>query len=193
MGICFFVDYFGRVPLFRTSVIAMTVCYVVMTVGLGCYHRPDGSTDSAAANVFLVFMFLYYISYNIAFNGMLVSYSTEILPYRIRAKGLNVMFICVDLSLFFNSYVNPLALSAIQWKYYIVYCGWLLVEIVVVFKYYVETKQTVLEEIAKIFDGETAIVGGAAATEKVRHITEHDEDVEAEGVTSGADTTSKAV
>ena len=31
------------------------------------------------------------------------------------------MFLAVDLALFFNSYVNPIALEALGWKYYSVY------------------------------------------------------------------------
>jgi hypothetical protein len=41
---------------------------------------------------------------------------------------------------------------------------WLGVELVVVWKYYIETKNTPLEEIAKHFDGQDALVGGGAAT-----------------------------
>lgn len=50
---------------------------------------------------------------------MLVSYTVEILPYRIRAKGLTVMFLMVDVALFFNQWINPIALKNIHWKYYI--------------------------------------------------------------------------
>lgn len=52
---------------------------------------------------------------------MLIGYSAEILPYNIRAKGMTVMFLMVDIALFFNQYVNPVALKHIGWKYYIVY------------------------------------------------------------------------
>lgn len=47
---------------------------------------------------------------------MLVGYSAEILPYHIRAKGLTMMFLMVDIALFFNQYVNPIALKHIGWK-----------------------------------------------------------------------------
>ena len=47
-------------------------------------------------------------------------------------------------------------------------CAWLAVELLVVWKYYIETRNTPLEEIAKHFDGDAAVVGGAAATEKGR-------------------------
>lgn len=51
-------------------------------------------------------------------------------------------------------------------RYYIVYCAWLAVELAVVYFFYIETRYTPLEEIAKHFEGDEAIVGGAVATEK---------------------------
>lgn len=85
------------------------------------------------------------------------------------------MFLAVDLSLFFNQYVNPVALAHLHWKYYIFYCVWLTFELFVVWKFYIETRNTPLEEIVKHFDGENGIVGGQAATEKARVIAaEHD-------------------
>ena len=69
-----------------------------------------------------------------------------------------------------NQYVNPIAIKHIGWKYYIVYDVWIAVELIVVYFFYIETKNTPLEEIARHFDGDAAAVGGAAATEKGRII-----------------------
>jgi hypothetical protein len=80
------------------------------------------------------------------------------------------MFLAVDLALFFNSYVNPVALAALDWKYYIVYDCWLAVEFVVVHLFYIETRNTPLEETVKYFDGEQALLGGDLATEKARRL-----------------------
>lgn len=43
--------------------------------------------------------------------------------------------------------------------YYLVYVGWLIVELVTVYLFFVETKGPTLEEMAKIFDGDEAKVG----------------------------------
>ncbi|KAL2815270.1 general substrate transporter [Aspergillus cavernicola] len=169
-GICFYVDKFGRRRLFLTSCIGMIICFVATTIALARFPHGPGGSDDMAGNAVIAFIFLYYISYNIGFSGMLVSYSSEILPYRLRAKGLTLMFFCVDLSLWFNQYVNPIALQDIGWKYYIVYCVWLVFELFVVWKFYIETKETPLEEIVKYFDGDAAILGGEAATEKVTEL-----------------------
>jgi hypothetical protein len=78
------------------------------------------------------------------------------------------MFLAVDLALFFNSYVNPIALAALKWKYYIVYDAWLAIEFLVVYLFYIETRNTPLEEIVKHFDGDQALLGGDLATPKAR-------------------------
>lgn len=82
---------------------------------------------------------------------------------------MTILFLCVDAALFFNSYVNPVALDALNWKYYIVYDVWLAVELVVVYTFFIETRNTPLEEIVKYFDGDAALLGGDLATEKARH------------------------
>jgi MFS family permease len=178
VSICFFVDKIGRRPLFITSTLGMLATFVATTIGLARYSIE---ATTASANTVLVFIFLYYIMYNLGFCGLLVSYSAEIMPYRIRAKGLTVMFLCVDLSLWFNQYVNPIAIDAIQWKYYIVYCVWLVFEFFIVWRYYIETKNTALEEIVKFFDGENALLGGEAATAKSRHLIGDDQEAPATG------------
>ncbi|KAF2842908.1 hexose transporter protein [Patellaria atrata CBS 101060] len=164
---CFFVDKIGRRKLFLTSTAGMLVAFIVWTI---CSARQAETKSKAAGNAVIVMIYIYYLFYNLAWSGLLVGYTVEILPYNIRAKGMTVMFLMVDIALFFNQYVNPIALDHIHWKYYIVYCVWLGVELFVVWKYYIETRNTPLEEIAKHFDGDAAVVGGAAASEKGRHL-----------------------
>ncbi|KAK4617257.1 Lactose permease [Fulvia fulva] len=163
IGQCFIVDRVGRRTLFLVSTSGMLVAFIVWTACAGEFAKTG---VQAQGNTVIAMIYIYYIFYNLAWSGMLVSYSAEILPYNIRAKGMTLMFLMVDLALFFNQYVNPIALDGIQWKYYIVYCVWLAVELLVVYFFYIETRYTPLEEIAKHFDGDDAIVGGAVATEK---------------------------
>ncbi|KAF2795075.1 hexose transporter protein [Melanomma pulvis-pyrius CBS 109.77] len=167
---CFFVDKYGRRPLFLVSTGGMMCCFVVWTI---CSERYNATKVKANGSAVVFMIFLYYTFYNLAWSGLLVGYTVEILPFGIRAKGMCYMFAFVDIALFFNTYVNPVALEHIGWKYYIVYCVWLAAELIFVWFYYIETRNTPLEEIAKHFDGDAALVGGSAATEKGR-ILEHE-------------------
>ena len=56
---------------------------------------------------------------SIAFTPLIVSYTVEILPYPLRAKGFTIFNFTISLALIFNQYVNPIALDAIGWKYYV--------------------------------------------------------------------------
>jgi len=164
----------------------MFVVFLIWTICSAQFmmHHTKGS-----ANAVVVMIFLYYVFYNIAWSGLLVGYAVEIMPYNMRAKvtrpqcstecprltdiqGLTIMFLAIDLSLFFNQYINPIALARLTWKYYIFYDAWLLFELFIVWRFYLETRNTPLEEIVKHFDGESAILGGTAATEKSRQLAE---------------------
>jgi hypothetical protein len=165
LGMCFVIDKFGRRPLFLFATGGMLGSFCAWTV---CAAEFVKTKIVAAGDAEIFFIFLYYFFYNSAWSGLLVGYGVEILPYRLRAKGLTIMFLFVDLALFFNSYVNPVALNAMGWKYYIVYDAWLFVELVIVYIFFIETSNTPLEEIVKYFDGEDALLGGPLITEKSR-------------------------
>lgn len=86
-------------------------------------------------------------------ESLLIAYPTEILPFRTRQKGLAVFAVANGCFLIFNSFVNPIALEAIAWKYYIVYVVILAVITVVVYLFFAETKGLPLEEISDVFEG----------------------------------------
>ena len=95
-----------------------------------------------------------------------MSYTVEILPYRIRAKGLTLCFIWTSLAGIFNQYVNPIGLEALQWKFYLVYVAVLVLECLAIYFLYVETRGPALEEIAILFDGNDANVAGTILPSK---------------------------
>lgn len=77
----------------------------------------------------------------------------EIFPYQQRAKGIAIEQLAVRFAVFFNTYVNPIALDSIGWRYYIVYCVWILVEITTVWFLFPETHGRTLEELSFMFEG----------------------------------------
>lgn len=58
--------------------------------------------------------FLMTLLISIAFTPLIVSYTVEILPYQIRAKGFTVFNFTISLALIFNQYVNPVALGTLS-------------------------------------------------------------------------------
>jgi hypothetical protein len=73
---------------------------------------------------------------------------------------------------FFNTFVNPIALEAIDWKYYFVFLAVLISMVVSVWFWYPETRGLTLENVAWIFDGEQADVGVVSAKEVFERVKE---------------------
>ena len=86
--------------------------------------------------------------------GVIVpSYTAEIAPYDLRAKAFVITGFGDALANLFSGYTNPIALAAIGWKYYIVWCCVLISNFCIIFFFYPETKSLSLEEVAQMFDG----------------------------------------
>lgn len=58
-------------------------------------------------------------------------------------------------AIFFNTFVNPIALEEIAWKYYIVFIVVLMCFGLTAYFFYPETNGYSLEQMAVIFDGPT--------------------------------------
>jgi MFS family permease len=148
------IDRLGRRVLFLTSAVGVLLTWIGQTVSFAEFwqHQIPG-----AAHSLIAFIFLYSTAYSLAFSPLIVVYAVEILPYHLRAKGFTIFNFTISLALIFNQYTNPIALSHLVWKYYIVYACWIAFEIVFLYVYVVETKNLTLEETAALFDGKDAI------------------------------------
>ncbi|KDQ58455.1 hypothetical protein JAAARDRAFT_34256 [Jaapia argillacea MUCL 33604] len=153
IGASFMVDRLGRRFLFLTSCAGMIVFFSLQTAMAATFAKTG---NTGAAHSVIAFIFLFYASYDLAFTPLIVSYTVEILPFALRAKGFTVFNFAISLSLIFNQYVNPIALDAITWKYYLVYVCWVAFEFVFLYFFIIETKNRSLEETAALFDGEEA-------------------------------------
>lgn len=106
----------GRRPLILTSAAFMTLFYAALASCVGAYTQNHAA---AAAHAVIAFVFLYSFAYALAFTPLAIAYTVEILPFHLRARGLCVFNFAVSLALIFNQYVNPVALDALGWKYYV--------------------------------------------------------------------------
>jgi MFS family permease len=114
----FFVDRVGRRVLFLTAGVGMLVAFTIWTACSAVYQKTESSATGTAV---VAMIFIYYTFAGVAWPGLTVSYTVEILPYGIRAKGLTLCFAFTSLSGIFNQWVNPLGLQALAWKFYLVY------------------------------------------------------------------------
>ncbi|KAL2838637.1 general substrate transporter [Aspergillus pseudoustus] len=144
------VDKVGRRPLWLTSTIGMLISFSIV---MGLSGGYDKTNEKALGTAVVPFLFIFFGFYDIAWTPLSNMYSVEILPYNLRAKGQAIYNIVQGSANAFNQWVNPIALDAIQWRYYSVYIVLLSVYCVVIYFWFPETKNMTIEEIATVFDG----------------------------------------
>nr|QFR37080.1 MFS transporter [Cyberlindnera americana] len=165
-----------RRTIFITSIGSMLFTYVIWTI-LSAINQKRNFEDKSLGKGVMAMIFFYYIAYNLGLNGLPYLYLTEILPFTIRAKGINLCLFIQQIMQIYNGFVNPIAMDAIEWKYYIVYCCILAVELVVCYLTFVETSGRTLEEVAEVF-GESineVDVNHLKAKAEVSHVEDGDE------------------
>ncbi|KAF2096479.1 general substrate transporter [Rhizodiscina lignyota] len=146
----FMTMHVDRRKMFMGGGIGMILFFSSLTIGLAVYNEKHSSAAGRAA---LGFIFIYYVAYNICLNATLYLYPSEVLPFRLRAMGMGVLVFSNKLALFLNQFVNPIGMDSLGWKYYLVYVGWLVVEVIVMYFLWPETRGYSLERVAEVFDG----------------------------------------
>ncbi|KAJ4286545.1 hypothetical protein N0V90_013245 [Kalmusia sp. IMI 367209] len=144
----FNVDRVGRRSLFLSATAGMFVSYILITA-LSATFAKGGS--AAVGTTVVPFLFLMYGCFSLAFTPLLVAYPVEIWPYQLRSRGLATMWISTATAVFFNIFVNPIALESIQWRYYLVYVFILAGGGLVIYFAFPETRGHSLEEMACLF------------------------------------------
>ncbi|KAM0327930.1 hypothetical protein ACHAQA_005329 [Verticillium albo-atrum] len=148
MACAFLTRLLRRRVQYLTSFCCMIVVFATIT-GVSAHFAESG--EHAAAVAVVAMIFVYNASYNIM-QPLLFVYITEVFPFVHRAKGIAILQFFVRGSTAFNAFVNPIGLDALAWKFYLFYCVWLVVETVVIYFLYPETKGPTLEELAYLFE-----------------------------------------
>jgi MFS family permease len=134
-------DKIGRRPLFLAATTGMLLNFMAMTI-IGWSYTQNPTSGKGIA--FVCFQWFFGVSYAIAWSGLLVAYTVEILPYKLRAKGLMIMNFWVQVAITINTYVNPIPMDGAwkghEWRFYCVYTCWIACELVFVYFLYIETK-----------------------------------------------------
>ncbi|KAL5343418.1 hexose transporter protein [Aspergillus crustosus] len=135
--------YFATLPqklsrrvLLLGSGVAIFLCLVGITTGSAIFAKY--SSNKAAAGATVAFLYLFSPAYNFDINGNLGLYIAEILPFHIRMRGQACYQFFATCFTLLSTYAFPS----------------IVVEFVVVYLVYPETKGFALEEIVTLFDGE---------------------------------------
>ncbi|KAK0742654.1 general substrate transporter [Schizothecium vesticola] len=172
------VDRFGRRPLFLVSTCGMVISMACWTIS-GAMFENTNETNMVWGYIQFGFIWLFGIFYDIGFSGLLVAYALEVLPFHLRAKGMMIMNITVQAVLAIGNQTNKIAWERLpnHWNFMLFYTIWDTLQLVFVYFIYVETKGPTLEEVARIFDGDSAVakIDMRQVEKEIYHNTEHEE------------------
>ncbi|OAA67802.1 General substrate transporter [Akanthomyces lecanii RCEF 1005] len=156
------IDRVGRRGLILFGTTVMFVVFVIWTI-TSALNQERNFEDKRLASAVVAMIFLFHVGYQ-PLGAAAIVYVIESAPFSLRAKTAMIFQFCAYTASVFNNFVNPIAMDAIQWRYYMVYVAILVAEVIITYFFLPETKGRSLEEIAEIFDGPEAAVRGSDMT-----------------------------
>jgi len=162
---------FRRRTMFMLSTLAMLGTFIAMTVSFERLREAKNHHyhNQPAAIAALIFFFAYSPAYNLGNNALTYTYLIELFPYSTRTRGIGIEQVFGKIGAFFSNNVNPVALTALDWKFLAIYCGWIMFEVLFVYFLYPETQGRTLEELAFLFEDKHLADEAVVAVEKEIH------------------------
>lgn len=157
-----FVEIVGRRRMFLMALSGTALAYTIWTI-LSALAAQSNYQNKGLGYGVVAMIFVFQGFYHIA-GPIAPVYIQECSTYEMRAKANVVYEFTSTAASVFNSFANPVALDAISWKYYIIYCCVDAFWVFVIFFTFPETRGLSLEEISLVFDGMEAM-GHQAAVE----------------------------
>lgn len=155
----------GRRTLLLASACGMLVTMSIVTACSAVYAK---SGNTSAGKGVIAFLFLFFGCYCIGFSCIPPLYVAEIATPNTRSNIVSIYWMGTGLALCFNQLVNPIALAAIGWKYYLVYVAVLAAVIVLLYFFLPETKGLTMEEVTGLFDTKAAEVNAQVAENVIK-------------------------
>jgi MFS family permease len=142
-------DKIGRRPLLLYTTVFSSLCFAIIT-GTSKMAVND-PTNSAAANTTVAFIFIFGIVFSFGWTPLQSMYIAETLPTATRAKGTAIGNFSSSVASTILAYSSGPAFQNIQYYFYLVFVFWDLIEVVVMYFYFPETKDRTLEELEEVF------------------------------------------
>ncbi|KAG4419453.1 hypothetical protein IFR04_007410 [Cadophora malorum] len=193
-----FVDKIGRRPLLIWVNVGCSICWIGVTVASsviapevaqrkkiedagGVWDTSLGNKAASGATVAMIYIFQ--AVYSFGWTPLQALYPVEVLSFEMRAKGMAFSNLFVTCGTLVNQFGFPVALDNIQWKTYIVFMVWCLIQAAIIWYFIPETKNRTLEELDEIFSAKNP--RKASTAKKALNLDEHNNVVGVEDVNKG--------
>jgi Na+/melibiose symporter-like transporter len=147
---------FKRRHMYLACTASLLVVFSSYTVSMerAITAKEAGKVNDAAGTASIFLLFAYSPAYCLALNTVTYTYLVEIWPYAERSRGIAIFQLFARCAEFFTTFVNPIGLANISWRYFLTYCCFLAFEVAFVYFYFPETSGRTLEEATFLFEDE---------------------------------------
>ncbi|OAL53129.1 general substrate transporter [Pyrenochaeta sp. DS3sAY3a] len=140
----FLLDKLGRRPILLFGSVALLISMALFTAGIAINTK-------ATSNMALAMLFVYEISFGMSWNSIPWLYAPEITPMQLRHVGAAVATFSEWLWTFVIAQITPHAIENAGWKFYLLFCVMIALNIPFTYIFFPETSGKTLEEIDYIF------------------------------------------
>ncbi|OBT96818.1 hypothetical protein VE01_04067 [Pseudogymnoascus verrucosus] len=148
-------DVIGRRPLLLYSTVFCSMSFLVIfgTSKLA----TESAANRAAANCTIAFIYVFGIVFSFGWTPLQSMYIAETLPTATRAKGTALGNLASNAAGAVSNYGIGPGLQAIGYWFYLVFVFWDLIEVVVMYFFFPETKERTLEELSEVFEAKNPV------------------------------------
>ncbi|KAH7413950.1 general substrate transporter [Phaeosphaeria sp. MPI-PUGE-AT-0046c] len=154
------VERWGRRKMMMYAAAGQFFCYCIITICIR-YNELDSlplSTRESWAKGSIAFFFLYYVFFGIGWQGVPWLYPTEINSMAMRTKGAALGTATNWIFNFMVVEITPPGIQTLQWRFYIIWTVFNFAFVPIVYFLYPETAGRTLEDIDRIFVGDTPLL-----------------------------------
>ncbi|KAJ7500333.1 general substrate transporter [Mycena galericulata] len=167
--IYFFLDRVGRKPPLLFGAVGMAISLAI-EAAINAKWGGTNSHNHAAQTAGVAFIVIFgSLFFSVSFGPVSWVYQSEIFPMRIRAIGTSAKGACNVLI----SQVSPIGMARLQYKFYILFVVTNIVNGLVVFFFFPETKGKSLEEMDAVFGDQ--VIPHALETKQMNNVDVADE------------------
>ncbi|KAL3462519.1 putative MFS hexose transporter [Aspergillus heterothallicus] len=145
----FVIPRVGRRTIFLFSTIGTNITFLIWTV-LSERYIATNHVGLGIGVLVMIFAGSFFVV--LCWVPLVIAYPLETVTTKQRGVYFAITMFTINVTAFFTTYVTPIGLANIGWRYYLPTCVWNLILLLVIYFTYVETTGMTLEEIAVLFD-----------------------------------------
>lgn len=154
LGACM-ADVLGRRPLLIYTTIFCSFCFAVIT-GTSKL-ATDNASNASATNNTIVFIYMFGIVFSFGWTPLQSMYIAETLSTETRARGTAVGNLASSISSTIIQYSSGPAFANVKYYLYLVFVFWDLIEVTVIYFFWLETNNRTLEKLSEVFKAKNPV------------------------------------